>query len=112
MTTLLLFPLLTVALWHAGAVAKLTYPITRRFPRPLQEFMACAACSGFWFGALVNGMGALLDLSFLGLPCRSWYAYPVVALASATWTPLGAWVHTRALLALDAILDPPPGPER
>ena len=96
--TIILYPLLTAALYYLGARAQITRPLWSRYPGWLDRFMLCSACSGFWYGAGVGALGGLhLQLPFLGLDGSQWWCWVVIGLCSIIWTPLIADFHIRAL---------------
>lgn len=97
MTTLVLYILVCVALYYLGARAKITKPLWSRYPAWLDELTLCAACSGFWYGLACGGLGWWRELAFLGMPARDPETLALVAVCAITWTPLGAWLHIRAL---------------
>lgn len=98
MTAFILYPLLTSALYYLLARAEITRGIWRRYPRRVDRFMACAACTGFWYGLLVAAtLGRHLGLPFAELEAMSPYTPVVVALCSIIWTPVVAWLHLSAL---------------
>jgi hypothetical protein len=94
---LLLYALLTTAFYYLGARAKLTQWLWSRYPKRLDTFMMCSACSGFWYGIGVGfGIGWWRELPFLGLPGRLWITSIVIGLCSMVWTPILSTVHLRA----------------
>lgn len=104
--TIILYPLLTVALYYLFARAMITKPLWSRYPSWLDYYTMCAACSGFLYGgAVALAIGWTQDLSFLGLPGRFWATPVVAALCSLVWTPILADHHVRALQQL-GIPDP------
>jgi hypothetical protein len=99
--TLILYALLTPALYYLGSRAMITRPLWSRYPAWLDYYTSCAACSGFLYGgAVAFAIGWTLDLPFLGLPGRFWLTPCVVGLGSIVWTPIVADLHIRALLQL------------
>jgi hypothetical protein len=104
--TPVLYGLITSALYYLGSRAKITEFIWSRYPKGMDKFMLCAACTGFWYGlgvALV--LGWTLELPFLGLAGRFWATPIVVAITSIVFTPLFANAHVTALYQTS------PGPE-
>ncbi len=91
----LIAPLLTTALYHLGARAMITQPLWSRYPAWLDKVAQCAACSGFWYGVLIAVLGAVFNISFLGM--TGWGMIPIVGLCSLVWTPLLAAKQEQAL---------------
>jgi hypothetical protein len=97
-TALVLYPLLTTALYYLGAKAMITSPLWSRYPPWLDSFLSCAACAGTWYGALVAVVvGLPLDLDVGALSSRAWSTPFLVAGASMVWTPLVAALHVHAI---------------
>lgn len=108
MTSLIIYPLLTAALYYLMARAEITAPLWRRYPSWLDKFMNCAACAGFWYGAGAAVLGGwVLALPFLALPARSPYTVAIVGLCSMVWTPVVSWVHLRAIEQLGGAEEEP-----
>ena len=107
MQGLLLYSILTAALFYLGSRAVITQAIWNRYPRPFAKFMDCAACSGTWYGAILAAtVGRYLGLDLLGLDSQAWSTPIVVALVSMVTTPIVANVMQRSLLELgDAVGD-------
>lgn len=98
MTSLVIYPLLTVAAYYLLARAVITQPLWRRYPPRFDRFMACAACTGLWYGVGVAVFGGwVLSLPFLALPARSLYTVAIVGLCSMIWTPIVSWLHLAAI---------------
>jgi Na+(H+)/acetate symporter ActP len=108
--TIVLYVLLTTALYYLFARATITKPLWSRYPQWLDYYTMCAACSGFLYGvAVALAIGWTQDLPFLGLSGRFWVTPIVVGLGSLVWTPILADLHVRALLQLgvpDPKVDP------
>ncbi len=99
--TLILYALLTTALYYLFARAMITKPLWSRYPRWLDYYTMCAACSGFLYGiAVAFAIGWTQDLPFLGLSGRFLGTPIVVGLGSLVWTPILGDFHVRALLQL------------
>lgn len=98
MYTLLLYALLTTALYYLGSRAEITRWIWSRYPAPFASFMDCPACTGFWWGfALASGVGRDLKLSYMGLdPDRIWTWF-AVGLCSIVLTPIVAGLMQHGL---------------
>lgn len=106
MMTIVLYALLTTALYYLFSRAMITKSLWSRYPAWLDYYTACAACSGFLYGGVVAlAIGWTQDLSFLGLSGRFWATPIVVGLGSLVWTPILADFHIRALLQL-GVADP------
>jgi len=99
--SLILYPILCVTLYYLFARAEITRFLWKRYPKWIDHWALCPACSGTWYGAAVAGFfGWYLDWPFLGLPGRFWLTPIVVGLCSTFWTPVvGNW-HTNAMLRL------------
>lgn len=101
METLLLYALLTTAVYYLLAKAMITRWLWSRYPAWLDYYTSCAACSGFLYGGVIAfAIGWPLNLSLLGIPGRSWIAPTIAAFGSLVWTPILANLHIQALLAL------------
>lgn len=92
---ILIYPFLTVALYHLLARAMITKFLWSRFPDWLSTVTQCPSCSGFWYGVMVASLGLSLDVSFLG--SQAWWTIIVVGLAALVWTPIGAALHEFAI---------------
>lgn len=95
--TLVLYAFLTTAMYYLGARAVVTSWLWSRYPGWLDKFMLCSACSGFWYGIGVAGIGWALNLEFLSLPGRHWLTVVAVGLCSMIWTPIFARWHIDAI---------------
>lgn len=100
MTTLVIYPLLTAALYYLLARAQISEFLWSRYPQSIDRFMACAACTGFWYGIGVAFIGWAYQLPFLALPPREPHTVIIVGLCSMIWTPVVSWLH---LVALDQL---------
>ena len=100
MTGAVLYPLLTCAAYYLGARAEITRFVWSRYPRRVDAFMACAACSGLWYGLAAGYLGVYLDVSFMGIPPDHWITPLLVGFCSLVWTPILAWLHLGAVDAL------------
>lgn len=106
--TLILYALLTTALYYLAARAVITKFLWSRYPGWLDHYTMCAACSGFLYGIIVAfAIGWTQDLAFLGLQGRLWVTPICVGLGSMVWTPLLAHFHIQALVQLGIV---GPGP--
>lgn len=104
LTTLLLYPLLTTALYYLGSRAKITQFIWRRYPKWLDGYMVCSACVGTAYGVGVALVGGLyFHLPFLVLPGCHWITPVVVGLCSMVWTPVLAALHLLAMAAIQRV---------
>jgi hypothetical protein len=99
--TVPLYAVLVTALYYLGFWAKITESIWSRYPAKLATFMGCAACSGFWYGALLTLIvGRITGWGYLGLPWHHPLAPLLAGLVALVTTPPLAALH---LHALDAI---------
>jgi hypothetical protein len=107
MTALLLYPLLTAALFYLGSRAGVTRWLWSRYPAGFGRFRDCASCSGFWYGIAVAAAGGFgLELDFLELSGDDWRTLVVVGLASLAWTPVVAYLLISRLEALGSPEEP------
>lgn len=98
MTALLVYSLLTSALYYLLARAEISRFLWSRYPAKLDHFMTCAACSGFWYGVLVSVvLGHFGGFHFPELPDDGYTAHVIVGLCSIVWTPVVSWLHLAAL---------------
>ena len=97
--------MLTAAAYYLLARAEITRFLWGRYSPGVDRFMACAACTGFWYGLAVAGLGWLWQWDFMELPARAYYTPPIVGLCSMIWTPVVSWLH---LGALDGLVVPEP----
>ena len=96
---ILIYPLLTTALFYLGARAQITQPLWSRYPTKLDAFMSCASCSGFWYGLTVAAaIGIPTKTPFLG--ATAWWTIPLVGVCSIVWTAWLAALHEKALHSL------------
>jgi len=101
MEMILLYALLTAAMYYLLARAMITKPLWSRYPRWLDYYTMCAACSGLLYGVVVAlAIGWTQDLPFVGMPGRYWLTPPLVGLCSMIWTPILASLHVGALVQL------------
>lgn len=99
--SLLLYALLTTSLYYLGCRASITERLWSRYPEWLEDIAICPACSGFWYGLACGGLGAWLELPFLGLDPRHAATPIIISLAAIAWTPIIAVFHIPAVEALD-----------
>jgi hypothetical protein len=106
--TIVLYALLTTALYYLGARATITSWLWSRYPRKLAVFADCPSCTGFWYGVLV---AATFRLPAFSLQGDSWYTPIVVGLCSMVWTPcVAALMHACFERLGDAVPEPEPPP--
>ena len=99
--SVVLYALITPALFYLGSRALITRFLWSNYPPALALFMDCSACTGAWYGALIGYIGGYhLDLPFLGLVGASPITVVAVALCSMTWTPIVAGCVQRSFDAL------------
>jgi hypothetical protein len=113
MTILLLYPLLTAALYYLGSRAKITSWLWSKYPPALASFMDCAACTGFWYGFLVEcvygGAEPMFAPYALTEPFRVGLSAITVGLCSLVLTPIVANVMQNSLFMLGTPLPETPG---
>ncbi len=101
MTTAALYLVLTTGLYYLASRAEITRWLWSRYPKSLNYWTLCAACSGFWYGlAAAGGLGWTLDLPLLGLPGRTWYAVAVGGVVGMVGTPILAYYMVSSWTAL------------
>ena len=100
MTTLVIYPLLTTALYYLLARARISEFLWGRYPPSVDRFMSCASCTGFWYGIAVAIAGGTYQLPFMELGPREPHTIIVVGLCAMIWTPVVSWLH---LVALDRL---------
>ena len=88
MQVAVLYALVTPTLYYLGSQALITQWLWGKYPRRLDAFMSCAACSGMWYGVAISMIGWWLRLPFLGLAPRHWLTPILVGLCSSFWTPI------------------------
>jgi len=93
--------LITTALYYLGIQAKITHFLWERYPPALEEFMACPACTGFWWGVGCAGLGYWQGWDFLCLASDNWLVFPLIGLCSIIWTPLLSRIHTMSMIYAD-----------
>jgi len=109
MSSIVLYPLLSTALFYLGSRAMITQWLWSRYPPRLARFADCSACTGFWWGlilALVLGRHEHLNL--LELDAEDFWTPIVAGLCSMVWTPIVAGVMQRGFDSVgSAVADPP-----
>lgn len=102
MNTLIIYVLLTTAIYYLMSRALITKFLWSRYPNILDQYFLCAACSGFLYGgAVALAIGWTQDLPFLGLPGQFWVTPIIVGLCSMVWTPILGRLHVRSMIKLD-----------
>lgn len=105
METIILFSLLSTALFYLGSRAKITSWLWSRYPKPVTEFMDCSACSGFWYGVLIAvTFGRRYDLTYLGLDPYDLWTPILVGLGSMTLTPIVGGLMQAGFEALGSVI--------
>jgi hypothetical protein len=100
MEAAILIPFLAAAMYHLGARAKITEPLWSLWEgTAFDRFLACAACSGTWYGAGWALLGFNLGWSFLGAPMEI-YTPIIVGLCTMITTPMLAYAQEYALAYL------------
>lgn len=106
---LVLYMLLTAAMYYLGARATITSWLWSRYPRKLAVFMDCPACTGFWYGIVV---AAVFRRPTISLPGDTWWSPIAIGLCSMVWTPcVAALMHACFERLGDAVPDDAPKPE-
>lgn len=95
MELLVVYSLLTSAAFYLGSRALITGWLWSRYPRRLATFMDCAACTGFWYGALANVL--MRDDTWW---LSQWWSPILVGLCSIVTTPIVAGLAHNALMNL------------
>ncbi len=68
MMALVLYALISTALWYLGSRAMVTHAIWSRYSSNVAKFMDCPACSGFWYGLfLASTIGRQQNIAFMGI---------------------------------------------
>lgn len=80
--------------WYLFSQAELTQRLWQRYPRWLDAWASCPACSGTWFTALA---ALLLDVPVLGYEARSLPALVLAGLWGCFWVPVASWALVQAL---------------
>lgn len=114
---LVLFVLVTTALYYLFGRAQITQWLWSRYPPFLDSLARCPACSGWWLGLLVGVVAAAADQRFLGLPWDRvplvgvWSSVPAIGLCSMVWTAVG-FAYMQHALTSTAIEDEVPEDEQ
>lgn len=111
MNALLIYALLTPALFYLGSRAVITSWLWSRYPPKLARFMDCAACSGFWYGVAVS-LALRLPVYPGDVPTGS-ENYPgsfvltpfVVGLCAIVWTPIVAGIMQAGFERLGSVVE-------
>lgn len=105
-----IYPILTASLWYLASRAKITEPIWSSYGTGSFAYMMdCAACAGFWWGAVVHNIGLVCGLPVFGVT-DGWTQVmltPVIMLMSTWWTPVLAAVHDKAMMQLGHTIEAP-----
>lgn len=104
MLNLLLYVLLSSALFYLGSRALITRSLWSRYPAGFASFMDCSACTGFWYGFLAAlTLGRYQNLSVFELSGGAWLTPPIVGLCTLVLTPIVAGLMQRGLDSLGTI---------
>ena len=99
MQVLVLYMTLCTAASFLLARAKLTEALWTRYPKWLDGYLSCTACSGFALGAGCAAIGGwCFDFDFLGFSAHSWMAIVSSGCAAMVLVPILAWAQTSALI--------------
>jgi hypothetical protein len=110
-TTLLVFGLLSTALFYLGSRALITRWLWSRYPLPLARWADCPSCSGFWYGVFLSLVIGDLFSPLLELGVQAPVAAQVgleaflVGLTMLVLTPLGAGLMQHALNVVGSAVD-------
>lgn len=94
---ILIYCLITTALYYLGAHAEITQFMWSRYPKWLEKLTLCPACEGFWTGLICGGVGAWKRWSVMGMDGRDPVTVVIIGLMSVAWTPLLAEQMLNAL---------------
>lgn len=109
---LLLYALLSAAMFYLGSRAKITEALWSRYPRPIAVFMDCAACTGFWWGVIWHSaIGRSFDIDVLVLPAQHPATPALVGLCTLVLTPVAAAIMHYALMVLGHAMTAEDDPE-
>lgn len=88
---ILLYALLSAAMFYLGSRAKITEAIWSLYPQSFARFMDCAACTGFWWGLIWHVViGARFEIDLGPMPAGH-VATPLIAgLCTLVLTPIVA----------------------
>ncbi len=96
MIVLILFSLISTALWYLGSRALVTRWLWSKYPKPLSEFMDCPACVGFWWGLLLDWqVSPHVGGHALGLPSWPIWTLILTGLCLLVTTPIVAGLMQR-----------------
>lgn len=84
---LIIYALLTSAMFYLGSRALITKWVWSRYPKWLARWADCSACSGAWYGLAVGILGTQLLSNPPGILAERWSPI-VVMLCSIVWTPI------------------------
>lgn len=120
MMTLFVYSLLSAACFFLFSRAAIAKPLWSRYPKWLNGLTSCAACSGFWYGMIIEFVfsmrrGHFVAREWLDLPHETTYLeMPIealtVGLVTLVTTPIIAWVMDYAIYMLGTI-NPPDKPD-
>jgi hypothetical protein len=98
MVVLILFSLISTALFYLGSRALITRWLWSQYPQWLSHFMDCAACVGTWWGfVLAFVFGHYYNWAILGLHPHQWFTVALTGLALEVTTPIVAGLMQRGL---------------
>jgi len=103
MLGVLIYASLTTAAFYLGSRAVVTRWLWQRYPRKFAQFMDCAACTGFWYGAIAAWI--LGDRIAFGIP-GSFFNSVLVGLCSIVWTPILGGAMQRGFDSLGSAVEP------
>ncbi len=105
MIGLLLHLTVVTSIFYLSTRAAVSQWLWSRYPRWLANLLDCAACSGFWWSALVMVAARVAGVWVLPLPWgpSAWVLAPCVGLIG---TPLLAYLHQEAMMRLGTAVEP------
>lgn len=108
MSGLVLYALLSAAMFYLGSRALITKPIWSRYPASIASFMDCAACTGFWWGtAWALTIGRHFEIDVGPLPAMHQGTPLLVGLCTCALAPLAAAFMQWGLDYLGSATPPP-----
>lgn len=106
MEALIIYSLLSTALYYLGSRAVITQALWSRYPPQMARFFDCSACSGAWYGiALALSLGHFYELDVFMFKSNGWITPIVVGFCMMVLTPLVAGLMQHAINVLGVAVD-------